>query len=83
MHTPTATQKVSILNSNTWPEDIPIPLDHELVPELIREAAVAIISPGDTLHRVATDNGMVATRSSRKLGGSSLAGMKHEMRGTP
>lgn len=38
-----------------WPEDSPIPLDHPLVPEPIRQAMLGLWQPGDSLHRVETD----------------------------
>ncbi|MBI5462088.1 MAG: hypothetical protein HY941_07895 [Gammaproteobacteria bacterium] len=38
-----------------WPEDMPIPLDHPLVPEPIRRAVLDLWKPGDNLHRVETD----------------------------
>ena len=43
------------MNDPIWPEETPIPLDHELVPEPIRDTASNIMAPGDALHRVETE----------------------------
>lgn len=39
-----------------WPEDQPIPLNHSLVPDEIRNAVLELLSEGDELHRVPTDD---------------------------
>lgn len=41
-----------------WPEEVPIPVDHTLVPEAIRQAVWEIRQLGDNLHRVVTDDGV-------------------------
>ncbi|HET7662101.1 MAG TPA: hypothetical protein VFK31_00545 [Rhodanobacteraceae bacterium] len=42
----------------TWPEDMPISLDHSLVPPAIAAAVREMFQPGDVLHRVSTDKGV-------------------------
>mgnify|MGYP006909084227 CR=1 FL=1 len=41
-----------------WPEEVPIPLDHPLVPEPIFVAISEMYELGDTLHRVPTATGV-------------------------
>lgn len=41
-----------------WDEDTPIPPDHPLVPEPVREAAAPYIEAGCVMHRVQTCTGI-------------------------
>ncbi len=41
-----------------WPENIPIPPQHPLVPAAIRDTVARIAQADDTLHRVQTDRGI-------------------------
>jgi hypothetical protein len=43
---------MSIEDKEPWPEDVPIPLDHPLVPQAIALAISKMIQPGDVIHRV-------------------------------
>jgi hypothetical protein len=44
--------EMSIEDQEPWPEDVPIPLDHPLVPKAIAVAISKLIQPGDAIHRV-------------------------------
>ena len=43
-------------HDDEWPEDVPLPIDHSLVPESIRQAAIEMMEPGAKLHRVPVDS---------------------------
>jgi hypothetical protein len=49
---------MSIDSDKSWPEEVPIPWDHPLVPGPISLAVCELGQPGDLLHRVPTKNGV-------------------------
>jgi hypothetical protein len=51
-------RRMSIGSQASWPEEVPIPWDHPLVPGPISLAVRELGQPGDLLHRVPTKSGV-------------------------